>query len=398
MASITKRGNSYRIKVSCGYDEHGKQVIRSMTWKPEDTMTPRQIEKEVIIQARLFEKECENGEAPHTKPVKFSIFVDTWLSEYAERNLKKTTLTFQRLLAKRTCKAIGHIRVDKITTNDIQRFIDSLAKDGENQNTGERLSRKTLTHYRSFVSSVLEYAIRKGMRTSNPCKAVTIPRGSKKERKIYTIDEMQQLFQLLAEHAPSKYLIFFLLAAETGMRRGELLGLEWKDFDFEKGTVHVRRTSNYTKRDGAYTDTPKTAGSDRIILFNRDIIPSLIAYKEEQDVQKEAMGDKWIDNDRLFVSENGSPMSVGTPYSWLERFCKAHSFPFYGIHQFRHFYASVSIGVGNDITTVSKNMGHSQCSTTLNIYSHQVSEYLIKAREKYDNAIQLSEIISKKSE
>ena len=87
MANITKRGDGYRIKVSCGYDARGKQIIQSMTWKPEPGMTEKQIEKELNRQAVLFEEECMKGNV--VTAVKFETWARKWFSEYAALKLKE---------------------------------------------------------------------------------------------------------------------------------------------------------------------------------------------------------------------------------------------------------------------------------------------------------------------
>ena len=113
MASIQKRGNSYRIKVSCGYDTAGKQVVQTMTWRPDEGMTQRQMEKEVNRQAVLFEQECMKGNV--TATVKFEDFAGRWFSEFAERSLKGHTLHNYRTVSQSVYDEIGHIRIDKIT-------------------------------------------------------------------------------------------------------------------------------------------------------------------------------------------------------------------------------------------------------------------------------------------
>ena len=94
MASIEKRGNSYRIKVSCGYKADGTQVFQRMTWTPDEKMTAKQIEKEVQRQAVLFEEDCKRGQI--VSAVKFETFAEEWFEEYAKLNLKSTTYTRQR--------------------------------------------------------------------------------------------------------------------------------------------------------------------------------------------------------------------------------------------------------------------------------------------------------------
>ena len=335
MASIEKRGNSYRIKVSCGYKADGTQVTQRMTWTPDEGMTEKQIEKELQRVAVLFEEDCKRGQI--ASAVKFEAFSEEWFEDYAKLNLKSTTYARQRQLTKRVYAAIGHIRLDKLTTREIQKFINSLAKDGVNENTGKALSRKTMVHYLSFISTVIDYAIKMDMLIDNPCRRVTIPKGSKKERKILTIVQTEEFFKLL-QTAPLKYRAFFTLDIYTGMRRGEMLGLEWKDIDFETGVIHIQRTSNYTKARGIYTDTTKTESSVRYVKVPAEIIEILKQYKDVQDEERDKLGSKWHDTDRLFVKFDGQPMNPQTPYGWLKDFCEKNGLPFYGIHQFRHPY------------------------------------------------------------
>lgn len=383
MASIEKRGNSYRIKVSCGYKADGTQVFQRMTWTPDEKMTAKQIEKEVQRQAVLFEEDCKRGQI--VSAVKFETFAEEWFEEYAKLNLKSTTYTRQRQLTKRVYAAIGHIRLDKITTQLIQKFINFLAQDGVNEITKKPLSHKTMVHYLSFISTVIDYAIKMDMLTDNPCRRVTIPKGSKKERKILSIQETEDFLKLL-ETAPLKWRTFFTLDIYSGMRRGEMLGLEWKDIDFETGVVHIQRTSNYTKARGIYTDTTKTENSVRFIKLPPEVLAILEQFRAEQEKEKQRLGSKWIENDRLFTKWNGEEMNNQTPYGWLKEFCEKNELPFYGLHSFRHFAASALISAGLDVTTVSGALGHSNSTTTLNIYSHQFHNAQARVSEAMDGA------------
>ena len=140
MASYEKRGNSYRIKASCGYNAQGKQVFQRITWTPPEGMTEKQIEKELNRQCVLFEEECKKGFV--VSPIKFEAFAEQWFEEYANHNLRSTTLTRSRQLTKRVYEAIGHIRLDKLNARVIQRFINSLTAEGTNQNTGKGLAKR----------------------------------------------------------------------------------------------------------------------------------------------------------------------------------------------------------------------------------------------------------------
>ncbi|WP_294414068.1 site-specific integrase [uncultured Ruminococcus sp.] len=383
MASITKRGGSYLIKVSCGYNCKGKQMVQTMTWKPERSMTQNQIEKEVNRQAVLFEESCNQGY--QSSAVKFEVMGEEWFKNYARINLRKTTEERMRRLCPRVYSAIGHFRMDKITPRHVQAFINSLSEKGANMLNGEPLSPKTIRHYHSFISEVFTYGERMGVVSENPCEKVILPKIQYTEKQIYTSEDIQRILALL-EKEPLQFRVFFTLMIYSGFRRGEMLGLEWKDVDFENNIISIRRTSNYLKQIGTYTDTTKTKRSQRTLKFPEQIMELLKLYKEDQDMQALKYGDKWIDSDRLFVKWNGEPMYNGIPYSWFKRFCERNDIPFHGIHSFRHTFASLLVNQGVDIVTVSGALGHSVVSTTSNIYCHMLDE----ARAKITDAITAS--------
>lgn len=221
----------------------------------------------------------------------------------------------------------------------------------------------------SFISEVFGYAVKMAMLTDNPCSRVSVPKGEKKKKQIYTLEEIEQLFGLL-EEAPLKYRTFFTLAIYSSFRRGELFGLEWKDIDWEGGIINVRRTSNYTAAKGTYTDTTKTKKSQRLLKFPSVVMDLPKMFKAEQDEERRNLGSKWVETDRLFVKWNGEPQHPNTTYEWLKRFCKKNNFRFCDIHSMRHFYASALINEGVDAAAVSGALGHSVISTTTSIYCH----------------------------
>ena len=387
MANIRKRGNTYQIRVSCGYTPDGEQVMQTMSWRPPLGMTEKQAEKEVLKQAILFEERCLKGQV--TANIKFQDFAEQWFEEYAKLNLRNTSYERMKQLRTRVYPAIGHLRLDKITGRHIQQFINDLALNGKSLKNGKPLSRKTAVHHLSFISDVFGYAVKMEMLSDNPCKNVTVPKGEKKEKEIYSLEEIEQLFNLL-EDAPLKYRTFFTLAIYSGFRRGELLGLEWKDIDWENCVISVRRTSNYTVEKGIYTDTTKTRKSKRTLKFPQNVMDLLRKYKIEQEHHAEEIGSKWIDNDRLFTKWNGEPMYNAQPYSWLRKFCKKHDFRFCDIHSLRHFYATALINEGVDAAAVSGALGHSLVSTTTSIYCHVFQQAQAKAGDAIANVLDFS--------
>lgn len=315
MATIKKRGNSYLIRVSCGYDINGNHKEQSMTWKPDEGMTKKQIEKELNRQAVMFEESVNHGFK--TSAMKFQELAEEWFENYAKNALRSTTYERMLQLTHRVYPAIGHLRIDKITARHLQGFVNSLAKEGANEKTGKPLAPKTIRHNLSFISDVFSYAVRMDLVSDNPCRKVTIPKGEVKEKPIYSQEE-----------------IAHLLTAING-------------------------------------EDTKTKRSKRVLKISSYIMGILKELKDEQDEEALRLGDKWVESDRLFVKGNGEPMNNQTPYGWLKEFCEKNDMPFYGIHSFRHFAASSLISAGLDVTTVSGALGHCNLGTTLNVYCHQ---------------------------
>ena len=385
MATIRRRPNgTYEIKVSCGYGVDGKQRNQYKSYKPEPGMTKRQIEKEMQRQAILFEEDCKRGQI--TAAVKFETFAEQWFEEYAKVNLRPTSYARMKQLTKRVYPAIGHKRLDKITARDIQKFITDMLTNGRNLNNGKPLSRKTAVHHLSFISDVFSYAVRMGMLCDNPCRRVFVPKQEQEEKQIYTIEQVKILYENLKSE-PMKYQAYLLLSIYSGYRRSEMLGLEWKDIDFEHDLIHVRRTSQYTSEKGIYTDTTKTRKSKRVSKMPASIMNLLRQFKADQNEEARRLGTKWEDYDRLFTKWNGAPMNPQTPFEWLKGYCERIGIPFRNIHSLRHLHASLLIFEGVDVVAVSEDMGHSVVETTLNLYSHMFQEAKARNCDAISNAL-----------
>lgn len=336
MATIRKCGKTYQIRVSTGYDALYRQVVRTKTWKPKPGMSDKQIEAELNKQAVMFEELCTRGIVPSN--MKFQELAEKWFDEYAVVNLKKSSVQRLRGVTKRIYSTFGHIRVDKITRSQIQAFIDDLARNGKNFLNGQPLYRKTIIHHLNLLSDVFNYAIRLEMIEDNPCKNIFVPKGRKKEKEIYTVEEMKQLFALAEEYGTLDYRAFLTLAVYSGFRSGELMGLEWKDIDWDNNVISVRRTANYTATDGTYTDTPKTKKSVRSLKLPDVVFDRLRELRTQQLENKEIFGTKWVDSDRIFVNKLGKPLYKGEPYKWQKKLTEEHGMKFCDIHSLRHQY------------------------------------------------------------
>ena len=158
----------------------------------------------------------------------------------------------------------------------------------------------------------------------------------------------------------------------------------------ENGIISVRRTSCYSHDRGVYTDTTKTKMSQRTLKFPQMIMELLKELREYQDNEALKFGDKWVETDRLFTKENGEPQHPNTTYHWLERFCEREGLPFYGLHTFRHLFASLLVNGGVDIVTVSGALGHSNVSTASNIYCHMLENSRARVSDTITDALNLN--------
>ena len=165
------------------------------------------------------------------------------------------------------------------------------------------------------------------------------------------------------------------------------MGLEWKHVNFENGTIQVKQASQYVKGLGTITKQPKNESLKRVISIPDSVILLLKQYKASQNEQRFACGDKWVHSDRLFTQWDGKPMYPHTPSVWFNDFIKEKGLPHITFHQLRHTSASLLIGSGVDVLTVSKRLGHAKTSTTLDIYSHVLKGADKIAAEKLESLL-----------
>ncbi|MCI2161587.1 MAG: site-specific integrase [Oscillospiraceae bacterium] len=440
MATVQKRGNSYRIRASAGYDVYGKQIMRSKTWTPKEGMTKNQIGKELERQKVLFDEDIKAGLYTDSN-IKFQDFAEKWFEEYAENRLRKKTIEGYRRAMDRIYPAIGHIHLNRLQPQHIMKFYHQLettnqcgkiryfpkpdvikaarahtdvqtiaqraglapstiktAESGHSVNknsaekiaqalnqpiktlftieySGDHLSAKTIREYHCVISTILERAVKWQIIKDNPCRRVDPPRVP--EHDIQCLDDKQSVILLeQLKHESIEDQTLFTLALYTGMRRGELLGLEWQDINFDAEVLSVRRTSQYAVGKGMYEDTTKTVRSKRSIRVTSGIMSLLRAYRASQNSHRLAMGDRWNNewenHPWLFTNSDGTPMSSSTPLNHLKRILKRANLPSVSLHSLRHTSATLLIGQGIDVRTVSGRLGHSQTSTTMNIYAHQL--------------------------
>ena len=189
------------------------------------------------------------------------------------------------------------------------------------------------------------------------------------------------------ENENPKYRMMTILLLLTGMRKGEALGLEWKDIDFDRSVIHIERTSQYLPQIGMFTDETKNTSSDRAIKASPSLMDEFKRYCLWQNQERLKVGDQWHDYDRLFTRWNGEPMNPQTYNHWLKDFLARKGLPDIVPHSLRHTNATLQIAHNIPLTTVAGRLGHANPSTTTKIYSHEIKSADAAAAEVLDDIL-----------
>ena len=389
--SIEKRGkNSYRLTVSEGFDLNGKPMIHRKTVHGN--------KKDAEVELAKFVTEVQNGLIIDGKSLKFSEFTEIWKRDYGSKELAPSTYKrYCRMLETRLLPYFGHFYINKIKPTDIMKFYDLLEKDtqlvrkkGNNgSKTKKPLSGKTILEHHRLLRAMLHKAVYWQLIVANPAERVQPPKARKPKRKSYDDEQTKILLENL-ELLPSedtKYKVAIILTVFTGVRLGELMGLEWADVDFKNGIISINRSSQYLSDMGVFTKVPKTESSIREIAIPEFIISLLEEYKLWYEEQKSIYDELWMNSDRLFVQADGKPMHPSTISKWFVKYVGQIGLPVINFHGLRHTNASLLVAQNIDIAVISARLGHAQISTTLDFYVHPLLSHNRKAGYALENLL-----------
>lgn len=371
--SIEKRGeNTYGLVYACGYNLDGSLA--------KYTKTVHCSKKETEIELAQFVTKIQNGMVAEPKSITFKDFVEIWKRDYGTKDLAPGTYArYVRILETRILPYFGKFKLDKIKATDIMKFYDMLENDTQikrlKNNRGERLSKplskKTILEHHRLLRAMLHKAVYWQLIANNPAERVQPPKTKKPKRRYYDDEQCKLLLENL-ENQELKYKVAITITIFTGMRLGELLGLEWTDIDFNNGIISINKSSQYLCDKGIFTKTPKTDSSIRDVAVPTFVISLLSEYKLWYDEQKALYGELWINSDRLFVQNDGKPMHPSTISKWFVKFIKECGLPEISFHGLRHTNATLLISQNIDVAVVAARLGHAQISTTFNFYVHPV--------------------------
>ena len=389
--SIEKRGkNSYRLTVSEGFDLNGNPMIHRKTVHGS--------KKDAKVELAKFVTEVQNGLVVDGKSLRFSEFTEIWKRDYGSKELAPTTYKrYCRMLETRLLPYFGHFYINKIRPTNIMKFYDLLEKDtqlvrkkGNNgSKTKKPLSGKTILEHHRLLRAMLHKAVYWQLIVANPAERVQAPKARKPKRRSYDDEQTKILLENLEKLSieETKYKVAIILTVFTGVRLGELMGLEWQDIDFKNGIISINRSSQYLSDMGVFTKTPKTESSIREIAIPEFIISLLEEYKLWYEEQKSIYGELWTNSDRLLVQADGKPMHPSSISKWFVKYVSTIGLPVINFHGLRHTNASLLVAQNVDIAVVSARLGHAQISTTLDFYVHPLLSHNRKAGYALENLL-----------
>lgn len=429
MASIRKRGNTYQVTVSNGRNSSGKQIIETATFTPDPHKTEKQNQKALEKFALEFEEKVKSGKYLDGEKITFKDFVEVWFTDYGNTHLEQSSIQLYRHLLKlHIIPEIGHLKLSKVLPAHLNKLYNTLNTERKDGKPGG-YAPKTIKHVHNTISGIYSSAVKWNIVTYNPCDRVEPPKmtATRDKLKYFTLEQTELFLSLLdkeytttckahdrvddtgktyhvADYSetrsiPLQFRLFYQMALFCGLRRGELVALEWSDLDFTDNSVSI------TKSTACVNGKPVTKGTKTNSSIRKISVPASVMYlakkyKTEQMQYRLAIGSQWEGNNFIFIQWNGKQMHPDTPYKTFKKIIKRHNasvtddsqkLPDIPLHGLRHTSATLLISQNVDVKTVSNRLGHAQTSTTMDIYSHALKKMDEQA------AIVLDDLLTKKA-
>jgi len=303
-------------------------------------------------------------------------FLQMWLLTI-KPSLKYTTwYQYEMTSSRHIIPYIGAIKIINLRPEHIQNFYNRKLKD----NVGIR----TIQVIHTVIHKSLKHAMKLGVIHRNPSEAVNIPRKKTMEMNILSEIEINQLLNYL--HG-TRYEALYHLAIATGLRQSELLGLKWSDLDWNKRSLIVQRQLKRKFKPTDLFDSFKTHHSRRTITIGIRSLEILQRHLIIQNKEKAKVVKRWKDNDLMFPSSVGTPISQRNLFRHFKNILRKLGLPIIRFHDLRHTAASLMLNYGIPPIIVSRRLGHSKVSITLDIYGHLIPEMQDEAAKLIDDLI-----------
>lgn len=360
--TVIKRGTTWSVVVDLGRDAAGQRVRR---WH-SGYRTRKEAERaRVELLGRL-------DQGTYVAPTRLTLgrfLTDEWLP--AKRStVKETTLASYELhVNKHLVPALGGLALVAATAPRLNTFYADLLSAGRRDGRGG-LAPKTVRNIHGTLHKALEDATRWGLLARNPAAYADPPKAPAAEMTVWSPDQVKVFLDSVRG---DRLFAAWMLAATTGMRRGEVLGLRWSDVDLAAARVSVRQIRTVA-RYKVSTTTPKTAKGTRTLALDPATAAALRTHRAAQKAERLAWGAAY-DNaaDLVFAREDGSTIHPERFSRWFAQHCRRSGLPAVRLHDVRHAYVTALLSAGVPLKVVSQRVGHASPTVTMTIYQHVLS-------------------------
>jgi integrase len=359
---IRRRGkDSWTVVVNLGRDPvtgKRRQLWRSVRGTKRDA------------EATLLHVLHERNLGIDAPPAKLTVaeYLTRWLNDYVRTNVSPSTvLPYSTCVHRHLTPALGAIPLTKLRPQHIQQYYSQALRDGRSDGRGGGLSPTTVLYHHRVLREALQHAVRWQLLARNPADAVDPPRAERREIGTLNAEEVRRLL-LAAEETPHGALVH--LAAMTGMRRGELLGLRWRDVDLDGATLHVRQTLKRLPGNRLGYGPPKTHRSSRPVALSPETVRSLRAHRSRQAEDRLKLGPAYQDDDLVFATAVGTPIDPSNLHRAWKQIVGRAGLAGVRFHDLRHAHATIMLTEGVHPKIVSERLGHATIGITLDTYSH----------------------------
>ena len=357
--SVKKVGKVWSFRIDAGIDERTgkrKQIYRSRF----------KTKREAIEEMNKLKAEIMNGEYSEPWKTLFKDYIQSWLYDTHKYEVQVSSFEVDETMVRvHLIPFFQSTPLAKIATYDIDRLYAQKLNDG--------LANATVKKIHNLLSKALQKAVKWGLIKSNPAKDASPPSIHKKRKQIWTVEEAKTFLEVCEQE---NGLIPFLLAIFTGMRRGEILALRWKNIDLEKGVIHVEESLARTKANGLFVKTVKTSHSERDVYLSASLRETLTEYRQQQKPNELGL---------VVASKAGGYLEPRNLLRKFQSLTKKANVPKIQFHNLRHTHATILMRMGENPKVVSERLGHARVGITLDIYSHTNEEMQKKTADRFDD-------------
>ena len=387
MSSISKKETKsgtvfYEIRCHVGRD----RPTLTKRWYPPDGWSQKSIDRELNKVAGEFERQCKAGEilsrteqaeqerltaiAAQALPTLRQFTETVFLPAFQVTSSEHSVSSYRVILKTHIFPALGEVKLPELTPAQISALLTELQREGK--------SHGTVIKVYTVLRGVLKKAFLDDVIDRNPMDKVARPKPRKDEIKkdgaeAYTVDEVVRILNCLSKE-PLKWQTYMYFLIDTGVRRGEAVGLKWEDIDFQSGILKVQRSVGYTPERGIYVDTTKNR---RMRSFDLDPQTLALLRRLRQSQCDAGTPSEWV----FTQNDSADVMHPDSPTRYMKKFTDRYGIDHLHPHKLRHSFASISITNGADIASVSEKLGHSDKAVTLRMYTHSNPERIHAASQ-----------------